>query len=158
MTESIYSILKNVKNIAEEKTGRDIDKIVFTFPPIDHLNIGLINTFKEVCKDIGFNQVYDIKEPVAAISAFQPESQKSWKYKAVVHFGGRSLRISLLEDKESVIVKDTHCFSNIGGDSIDKILLNKILYKYQKYVKLHKSNLFCDDFDEEIKDIVLTQC
>jgi len=123
-------ILRNLKEAAEEYLGEDVKKAVITVPA--YFNDSQRQATKEAGQIAGLQVERIINEPTAAALAYGLDKKKNEKI-AVFDFGGGTFDISILEVGEGVFeVKSTNGDTHLGGDDIDKALVDYVADEFRK--------------------------
>ncbi|MFC1662712.1 molecular chaperone DnaK [Patescibacteria group bacterium] len=134
-------ILQKLKADAEEKLGEEIKEAVITVPA--YFDDSQRQATKDAGKIAGFEVKRIINEPTAAALAYGFNKKKDEKI-AVYDLGGGTFDISILEVSEDTVeVKATNGNTHLGGDDLDKVLIDWIVdeYKKQEGIDLSKDNL-----------------
>jgi len=123
-------ILKKMKETAEEYLGTKVDKAVITVPA--YFNDAQRQATKDAGKIAGLEVERIINEPTAAALTYGLEKKKDEKI-AVYDFGGGTFDISILEIGEGVVeVLSTNGDTHLGGDDIDKKIIDWIVSEFKK--------------------------
>ncbi len=123
-------VLKKMKETAEEYLGTTVDKAVITVPA--YFNDAQRQATKDAGKIAGLEVERIINEPTAAALAYGLEKKKDEKI-AVYDFGGGTFDISILEIGEGVVeVLSTNGDTHLGGDDIDKKIIDWIVSEFKK--------------------------
>src|SRR5881396_1263891 len=135
--EKLYSppeisamILQKMRQAAEEYLGEKVEKAVITVPA--YFNDSQRQATKDAGKIAGLDVVRIVNEPTAAALAYGLDKQKDETI-AVYDFGGGTFDISVLEVGEGVVeVKSTNGDTHLGGDDIDKRVMDWIVDEFRK--------------------------
>src|SRR5881396_3649429 len=123
-------ILQKLKSAAEDYLGQKIDKAVITVPA--YFNDSQRQATKDAGRIAGLEVQRIINEPTAAALAYGLDKKKDETI-AVYDFGGGTFDISILEVGEGVVeVKSTNGDTHLGGDDIDKRVIDWIVEEFRK--------------------------
>ncbi|MFA6135838.1 MAG: molecular chaperone DnaK [Candidatus Paceibacterota bacterium] len=129
-------ILAKLKADAEAKTGEKIEEAVITVPA--YFDDAQRQATKNAGEIAGLKVRRIINEPTAAAFAYGANKMKNEKI-AVYDFGGGTFDISVLEigydsetKEQTVEVKATGGDTHLGGDDIDKIVMDYLVSEYKK--------------------------
>lgn len=123
-------VLQKLKADAEAKLGEKIDEAVITVPA--YFDDSERQATKQAGEIAGFKVRRILNEPTAAALAYGFNKQKNEKI-VVYDFGGGTFDISVLEvGDDTVEVKATGGDTHLGGDDIDKRILEHIVSEYKK--------------------------
>jgi len=123
-------ILKKLKEAAENYLGQKVTKAVITVPA--YFNDSQRQATKDAGRIAGLEVLRIINEPTAASLAYGLDKKKD-ELIAVYDFGGGTFDISILEVGEGVIeVKATAGDTHLGGDDIDKRVIDWIVEEFKK--------------------------
>src|SRR5512137_1497184 len=123
-------ILAKLKADAETRLGEKITQAVITTPA--YFNDSQRQATKDAGRIAGLEVLRIINEPTAAALAYGLDKKKEETI-AVYDFGGGTFDISVLEVGEGVIeVKSTNGDTHLGGDDIDKILIDWVVDSFKK--------------------------
>lgn len=123
-------ILRKLKEAAEAYLGEKVTQAVITVPA--YFNDSQRQATKDAGRIAGLEVLRIINEPTAAALAYGMDKKKEETI-AVYDFGGGTFDISILEVSEGVIeVKATNGDTHLGGDDIDKILIDFIVSEFRK--------------------------
>ena len=123
-------ILRYLKEAAEAYLGEKVEKAVITVPA--YFNDAQRQATKDAGTIAGLEVVRLVNEPTAAALAYGFDKKKD-QVIAVFDFGGGTFDISILEIGEGVIeVKSTAGDTHLGGDDIDRRLVEWVLEEFQK--------------------------
>lgn len=117
-------ILLKMKQTAEDYLGQEVTQAVITCPA--YFNDSQRQATKKAAELAGLEALRIVNEPTAAALAYGIEKDKRQRV-AVFDFGGGTFDISILEIDDDVFeVKSTCGDTFLGGDTIDKILIDWI--------------------------------
>jgi molecular chaperone DnaK len=123
-------ILRKLKASAEAYLGEKVTQAVITVPA--YFNDSQRQATKDAGRIAGLEVLRIINEPTAAALAYGLDKKKEETI-AVYDFGGGTFDISVLEVGEGVIeVKSTNGDTHLGGDDIDKILIDWVVDSFKK--------------------------
>jgi len=123
-------ILRKLKEAAEAYLGEKVTQAVITVPA--YFNDSQRQATKDAGRIAGLEVLRIINEPTAAALAYGMDKKKE-ETVAVYDFGGGTFDISVLEVSEGVIeVKSTNGDTHLGGDDIDKILIDWVVDSFKK--------------------------
>jgi len=123
-------ILQKMKDAAEQYLGEKITQAVITVPA--YFNDSQRQATKDAGKIAGLDVLRIVNEPTAAALAYGLDKQKDETI-AVYDFGGGTFDISILEVGEGVVeVKSTNGDTHLGGDDIDKRVMDWIVDEFRK--------------------------
>src|SRR2546425_3232966 len=123
-------ILQKMKQAAEEYLGQKVTKAVITVPA--YFNDSQRQATKDAGKIAGLEVLRIVNEPTAAALAYGLDKKKDETI-AVYDFGGGTFDISILEVGEGVVeVKSTNGDTHLGGDDIDKRIIDWIVEEFRK--------------------------
>ncbi len=123
-------ILRALKGYAEEYIGEEVQQAVITVPA--YFNDGQRQATKDAGKIAGLEVLRIINEPTAASLAYGMDKERVGKV-AVYDFGGGTFDISILELSEGIYqVKSTNGDTMLGGDDIDRVIMNWIVQDFQE--------------------------
>ncbi len=129
-------VLQKLKADAEAKLGEPVKEAVITVPA--YFDDAQRQATKNAGEIAGFTVRRIINEPTAAAFAYGANRMKNEKV-VVYDFGGGTFDISVLEigyDAESkeqtVEVKATGGDTHLGGDDIDKLIIEHLVEEYRK--------------------------
>ena len=118
-------ILQKMKQSAEDYLGQKVDKAVITVPA--YFNDSQRQATKDAGKIAGLEVMRIVNEPTAAALAYGLDKKKDETI-AVFDFGGGTFDVSILEVGEGVVeVKSTNGDTHLGGDDIDRLLVEQVL-------------------------------
>lgn len=121
-------ILKELKEKAEQYLNATVDKAVITVPA--YFNDSQRQATKDAGKLAGMDVLRIINEPTAASLAYGINHADSEKIILVYDLGGGTFDVSILKLEQGVFeVLATNGNTHLGGDDIDKIILNHWLQK-----------------------------
>lgn len=123
-------VLRKLKEAAEAYLGEKVTQAVITVPA--YFNDAQRQATKDAGRIAGLEVLRIINEPTAAALAYGMDKKKEETI-AVYDFGGGTFDISILEVSEGVIeVKATNGDTHLGGDDIDKVLIDYIAESFRK--------------------------
>lgn len=123
-------ILEKLKEAAEEHLNDTIEGAIITVPA--YFNDSQRQATKDAGEIAGLNVLRIINEPTAASLSFSLDLTKKMNI-AVYDFGGGTIDISILEIQNEVIkVLATAGDINLGGNDLDVILANRILWEIKQ--------------------------
>jgi len=123
-------ILAKLKADAEAKLGEKIDEAVITVPA--YFDDSQRQATKNAGEIAGLKVRRIINEPTAAALAYGLNKQKNEKI-VVYDFGGGTFDVSVLEIGDDVVeVKGTGGDTHLGGDDIDRRVMDYIVGEYKK--------------------------
>jgi molecular chaperone DnaK len=123
-------ILQKMKDAAEQYLGEKITQAVITVPA--YFNDSQRQATKDAGRIAGLEVLRIVNEPTAAALAYGLDKQKDETI-AVYDFGGGTFDISILEVGEGVVeVKSTNGDTHLGGDDIDKRVMDWIVDEFRK--------------------------
>jgi molecular chaperone DnaK len=123
-------ILQKMKDAAEQYLGEKVTQAVITAPA--YFNDAQRQATKDAGKIAGLEVLRIVNEPTAAALAYGLDKKKDETI-AVYDFGGGTFDISILEVGEGVVeVKSTNGDTHLGGDDIDKRIIDWIVEEFRK--------------------------
>src|SRR5437016_3574028 len=123
-------ILQKMKDAAEQYLGEKVIQAVITVPA--YFNDSQRQATKDAGKIAGLEVMRIVNEPTAAALAYGLDKKKDETI-AVYDFGGGTFDISILEVGEGVVeVKSTNGDTHLGGDDIDKRVMDWIVDEFKK--------------------------
>jgi molecular chaperone DnaK len=123
-------ILQKMKDAAEQYLGEKVTQAVITVPA--YFNDSQRQATKDAGKIAGLEVLRIVNEPTAAALAYGLDKKKDETI-AVYDFGGGTFDISILEVGEGVVeVKSTNGDTHLGGDDIDKRIMDWIVEEFRK--------------------------
>ena len=123
-------VLAKLKADAEAKTGEKITEAVITVPA--YFDDSQRQATKNAGEIAGLTVKRIINEPTAAALAYGLNKKKNEKI-VVYDFGGGTFDVSVLEIGDDVVeVKSTGGDTHLGGDDIDKIIMDWLVGEYKK--------------------------
>jgi L1 cell adhesion molecule like protein len=129
-------VLGKMKEVAETKLGKKVEKAVVTVPA--YFNDNQRQATKDAGAIAGLNVLRIINEPTAAAIAYGLGSGKSEKERNVLIYdlGGGTFDVSLLHIQGGVFtVKATAGDTHLGGSDFDTALLDHFKKEFQKKSK-----------------------
>jgi molecular chaperone DnaK len=123
-------ILQKMKDAADQYLGEKITQAVITVPA--YFNDSQRQATKDAGRIAGLEVLRIVNEPTAAALAYGLDKKKDETI-AVYDFGGGTFDISILEVGEGVVeVKSTNGDTHLGGDDIDKRIMDWIVDEFRK--------------------------
>src|SRR5438477_12243922 len=123
-------ILQKLKEAAEAYLGEKVTRAVITVPA--YFNDSQRQATKDAGQIAGLTVERLVNEPTAAALAYGLDKKKDETI-AVYDFGGGTFDISILEVGEGVVeVKSTNGDTHLGGDNIDKRIMDWIVDEFKK--------------------------
>jgi molecular chaperone DnaK len=123
-------ILQKMKDAAEQYLGEKVTQAVITVPA--YFNDSQRQATKDAGKVAGLEVLRIVNEPTAAALAYGLDKKRDETI-AVYDFGGGTFDISILEVGEGVVeVKSTNGDTHLGGDDIDKRVMDWIVDEFRK--------------------------
>jgi molecular chaperone DnaK len=123
-------ILQKIKASAEDFLGAKVEKAVITVPA--YFNDSQRQATKDAGRIAGLKVERIVNEPTAAALAYGLDKKKDETI-AVFDFGGGTFDISILEVGEGVVeVKSTNGDTHLGGDDLDKRIIDWIIDEYRR--------------------------
>ena len=123
-------ILRDLKQIAEEYLGEQVDKAVITVPA--YFNDAQRQATKDAGEIAGLTVERIINEPTAAALAYGLEKKSNSKI-AVFDLGGGTFDVSVLDIGDGVFeVLATNGDGHLGGDDFDQVLIDYIADEFRK--------------------------
>src|SRR5216110_1890770 len=123
-------ILQKLKQAAEDYLGEKVERAVITVPA--YFNDSQRQATKDAGEIAGLKVERLVNEPTAAALAYGLDKKKDETI-AVYDFGGGTFDISVLEVGEGVVeVKSTNGDTHLGGDDIDKRVMDWIVDEFRK--------------------------
>jgi molecular chaperone DnaK len=128
--EIAATILQKLKQAAEQHLGGQVSQAVIAVPA--YLDGNQRQAIKDVGKLAELEILRIVSAPTAAALAYWFD-KKTDETIAVYDFGGGTFDISILEVGEGVVeVKSTNGDTHLGGDDIDKRVMDWIVSEFQK--------------------------
>jgi molecular chaperone DnaK len=123
-------ILQKLKREAERYLGQEVTEAVVTVPA--YFNDAQRQATKDAGKIAGLDVKRIINEPTAAALAYGLDKKED-QIIAVFDFGGGTFDVSILEVGDSVVeVKSTNGDTRLGGDDVDKVLIEWMIDSFKK--------------------------
>ncbi len=123
-------VLGKLKKAAEDFLGQKVDAAVITVPA--YFNDSQRQATKDAGKIAGLEVKRIINEPTAAALAYGLD-KKTNETIAVFDFGGGTFDISVLEVGDGVVeVKSTNGDTHLGGDNLDKKVIDWLVAEFKK--------------------------
>jgi len=131
-------ILQKMKQTAEDYLGEKVTEAVITVPA--YFNDSQRQATKDAGRIAGLDVKRIINEPTAASLAYGLDKKKDHKI-AVFDFGGGTFDISILELGDGVFeVKSTNGDTHLGGDDLDKRIVDWLIEEFKKEHGIDLSN------------------
>jgi molecular chaperone DnaK len=131
-------VLMKLKRAAENYLGESVSEAVITVPA--YFNDAQRKATKDAGKIAGLDVKRIVNEPTAAALAYGLD-KKADQVIAVYDFGGGTFDISILEVGENVVeVLSTNGDTQLGGDDIDKEIIEYLIAEFKKDQGLDVSN------------------
>jgi molecular chaperone DnaK len=126
-------VLQKLKADAEKYLGEEIKEAVITVPA--YFNDSQRQATKDAGEIAGLTVKRIINEPTAAALAYGADKRGADKKIAIYDFGGGTFDISILELGEGVFqVKSTNGNTQLGGDDMDKYVMDWIISEVKKSI------------------------
>jgi len=123
-------VLQYLKAAAEDYLGEEVKEAVITVPA--YFNDAQRQATKDAGTIAGLSVARIVNEPTASSLAYGLDKKKAGKV-AVFDFGGGTFDISVLEIAEGFFeVKSTNGDTHLGGDDIDKVLIDHVADEFKK--------------------------
>jgi molecular chaperone DnaK len=123
-------ILQKMKDAAEQYLGEKVTQAVITVPA--YFNDSQRQATKDAGRIAALEVLRIVNEPTAAALAYGLDKKKDETI-AVYDFGGGTFDISILEVGEGVVeVKSTNGDTHLGGDDIDKRVIDWIVEEFRR--------------------------
>ena len=123
-------ILQKLKRAAETYLGHEVTKAVITVPA--YFNDAQRQATKDAGQIAGLEVMRIINEPTAAALAYGLNKKEEQKI-VVYDFGGGTFDVSILEvDEGFVEVKSTNGDTHLGGDDVDKVVIDWLVEEFKK--------------------------
>jgi molecular chaperone DnaK len=123
-------ILQKMKDAAEQYLGEKVTQAVITVPA--YFNDSQRQATKDAGKIAGLEVLRIVNEPTAAALAYGLDKKEDENI-AVYDFGGGTFDISILEVGGGVVqVKSTNGDTHLGGDDIDKRVMDWIVDEFRR--------------------------
>ncbi len=123
-------VLQRLKDAAEQYLGEKVTRAVITVPA--YFNDSQRQATKDAGTIAGLEVVRIVNEPTAAALAYGLDKKRDETI-AVYDFGGGTFDISILEVGEGVVeVKSTAGDTHLGGDDIDKRIMDWIIAEFKR--------------------------
>lgn len=123
-------VLGKLKADAEARLGEKIDEAVITVPA--YFDDSQRQATKNAGEIAGLKVLRIINEPTAAALAYGLDKQKNEQI-VVYDFGGGTFDVSVLEVGDNTVeVKATGGDTHLGGDDIDKLIIDYLVSEYKK--------------------------
>ncbi len=123
-------VLMKLKKAAEDYLGQEVTEAVITVPA--YFNDSQRQATKDAGRIAGLDVKRIVNEPTAAALAYGMDKKKE-EIIAVYDFGGGTFDISILEVGDNVVqVISTNGDTHLGGDNIDKVLIDYLIAEFKK--------------------------
>ena len=123
-------VLQKLKQAAEDYLGEPVTEAVITVPA--YFNDSQRQATKDAGRIAGLEVKRIVNEPTAAALAYGLD-KKSDEVIAVYDFGGGTFDISILEVGDNVVqVISTHGDTHLGGDDIDRVIMDWLIEEFKK--------------------------
>ncbi|MDD9968815.1 MAG: molecular chaperone DnaK [Myxococcales bacterium] len=123
-------VLRKLKQAAEDHLGEEISEAVITVPA--YFNDSQRQATKDAGRIAGLEVKRIINEPTAAALAYGLD-RAGEQLIAVYDFGGGTFDISVLEVSDNVVqVVSTNGDTNLGGDDLDRVLMDHLLAEFKR--------------------------
>ncbi|PKN26087.1 MAG: molecular chaperone DnaK [Deltaproteobacteria bacterium HGW-Deltaproteobacteria-22] len=123
-------ILQKLKKAAEDYLGEPVTEAVITVPA--YFNDSQRQATKDAGRIAGLEVKRIVNEPTAAALAYGLDKGKE-QIVAVFDFGGGTFDVSILEIGENVVeVISTNGDTHLGGDDIDRIIIDWLISEFKK--------------------------
>ena len=123
-------VLQELKKIAEDYLGENVDRAVITVPA--YFNDSQRQATKDAGEIAGLKVERIINEPTAAALAYGLDKKSNEKI-AVFDLGGGTFDVSILDVGEGVFeVLSTNGDTHLGGDDWDKVLIDHLADEFRK--------------------------
>lgn len=123
-------VLRYIKKFCEEYLGEEVTQAVITVPA--YFNDAQRQATKDAGRIAGLEVLRIVNEPTAAALAYGLDKNKAGKI-AVYDLGGGTFDISILELSQGVYqVKSTSGDTRLGGDDLDREIMNWIMEEFRK--------------------------
>ena len=126
-------ILRELKDRAERKLGKRVEKAVITVPA--YFSDSQRQATRDAGAIAGLEVVRILNEPTAACLAYENKQGEQTKTVMAFDLGGGTFDVSIVRmTGELVEVIGSHGDNQLGGDDIDEVLFNEILKRfYEKH-------------------------
>ncbi len=122
-------ILQKLKKDAEDYLGEKVTEAVITVPA--YFNDAQRQATKDAGKIAGLDVKRIINEPTSAALAYGLDNEKEQKI-MVVDLGGGTFDVSIIDIGDGIIeVLSTNGDTHLGGDDVDKIIMDYILNDFK---------------------------
>ena len=123
-------VLRKLVDDASKYLGEKIKDVVITVPA--YFNDAQRQATKDAGTVAGLNVLRIVNEPTAASLAYGLDKKKDEKI-LVFDFGGGTFDVSILEVGQGVVeVRSTHGDTHLGGDDLDKRIVDYIADEFKK--------------------------
>ena len=130
-----------MKEIAETKLGKKVEKAVITVPA--YFNDNQRQATKDAGAISGLNVLRIINEPTAAAIAYGLDKKAEGERNVLIFdLGGGTFDVSLLTIEEGIFeVKSTAGDTHLGGEDFDNRLVNHFIQEFKR--KNKKGKFLC---------------
>lgn len=149
-------ILEHLKMEAEKDIGQAVTHAVITVPA--YFNQIQRESVQEIGKLAGMEVVRIINEPTAAAMAYSVDTDEE-KNLLVFDFGGGTFDVSIMTIADGVFeVKATGGDSKLGGDDIDRLIIDKVIedFKNRHGIDLSQDKMAKQKLLEEAEKLKIT--
>ena len=123
-------VLQKLKKAAEDYLGETVSEAVITVPA--YFNDSQRQATKDAGRIAGLDVKRIVNEPTAAALAYGLDKEQD-EVIAVYDFGGGTFDISILEVGDNVVqVISTHGDTHLGGDDIDRAVMEWLMEEFKK--------------------------
>ncbi len=123
-------VLQKLKKAAEDYLGEAVTEAVITVPA--YFNDSQRQATKDAGRIAGLDVKRIVNEPTAAALAYGLDKKKE-EVIAVYDFGGGTFDISILEVGDNVVqVISTNGDTHLGGDDIDRVIMEWLMDEFKK--------------------------
>lgn len=129
-------LLQNLKETANDYLEKDVTKAVITVPA--YFNDAQRRAIVNAGRLAGFDVLKIISEPYAAGLSYGVNIKEDG-HVAVVHFGGGTLMVYILEMSHGVIEIKAASGDALGGENFDNILLGYLVTEFEKTESINLS-------------------
>jgi molecular chaperone DnaK len=130
-------VLQKLKKAAEDYLGEPVTEAVITVPA--YFNDSQRQATKDAGRIAGLDVKRIVNEPTAAALAYGLDKKKE-EVIAVYDFGGGTFDISILEVGDNVVqVISTNGDTHLGGDDIDRLIMDWLIAEFKKETGLDVS-------------------
>ncbi len=124
-------ILQKLKRSAEKYLGQEVNEAVITVPA--YFSDAQRQATKDAGKIAGLEVKRIINEPTAAALAYGLDNMDQDQKVVVYDLGGGTFDVSVLEISDGVVeVLSTNGDTHLGGDDVDRIVMNHLLSTFEE--------------------------